>query len=169
MDKMYTVTQALQFLNAQFGEYSPQNEETLRRAIRSGRLKAVIRRGKEGSLIQEEDLMAYGRGYALKRQIGKIDLRELTAAKAGEGENEPAHSPQHFLEVVRASQETDLGLTDYKFRLLEAHKAWKIREGQLKLQFQKLESQIEECRQEADLFEKELEEEEFYKNSAWRK
>lgn len=163
MDKMYTVTQALQYLNAQFGEHSPQNEETLRRAIRSGRLKAEVRRGKEGSLIQEEDLMAYGRGYALKRQIGKIDLRELTAAKEGGGENESAHSPQHFLEVVKASQETDMGLTDYKLRLLEAKKAWKTREGQLKLQLQKLESQLEECHQEVELFEKELEEEEFYK------
>ena len=69
MEKNYTVSEGLVLLKQKYFEYAPQNEETLRRAIRSGKLKAQLRRGREGSLIGEKDLLEYGEKYAARRQL----------------------------------------------------------------------------------------------------
>lgn len=160
MNKKYTVTQAIDFLNNKFSGYAPKNEETLRRAIRSGKLKAEIRRGKEGSLIDEEDLLAYGRSYALRLQVSNTDF---AAAKAGGTQLETGESPKCFVEIVKEVQENrTMDFMEYKIRLMEERSRWASKEGGLRAEIQKLQIELDECRMELDLFEKEISAGEYY-------
>ena len=160
MAKQYTVIQAMDFLNKTFSGYAPKNEETLRRAIRSGKLKAEVRRGKEGSLIDEEDLLAYGRSYALRLQVINTDVE---AAKEGGTRLETGESPKRFVDVIKEVQENRaLDLTEYKIRLMETRNRWAAKEGSLRSEIQKLQIELDDCRMELDLFEKEIASGEYY-------
>lgn len=160
MNKQYTVTQAIDFLNKSFLGYAPKNEETLRRAIRSGKLKAEVRRGKEGSLIDEKDLIEYGRGYALRLQVTNTDFE---AAKTGGIQLETDESPKRFIEIIKEVQEANsLELTEYKIRLMEARRKWAAKEGVLRAEIQKLQIELDDCQMELALFEKEISDGEYY-------
>lgn len=153
MGKKYTVTQAILFLNEKFQGFAPQNEETLRRAIRSGRLKAELRRGKEGSLIEEDDLLSYGQNYALRLQVTAPDF---IAAKVEE-RPVPETSLKCFVDVVKDAMEKKIIHTlEYKLRLIEARDRWAEKEGGLKEQMQKLQTELDQCQREMALFENEI-------------
>lgn len=157
MNRQYTVVQAIDFLNEKFSGYAPKNEETLRRAIRTGRLKAQVRRGKEGSLIREEDLLAYGSNYALRMQAANTGIADFRAAKVGDSSLKKVDSCKCFADIIRETQEDNaLDFASYKLRLIELRRQWTVKEGELRAKQDQIQTELKECQMELELFEKEI-------------
>lgn len=153
MEKNYTVAEGLVLLNQKYREYAPQNEETLRRAIRSGKLKAQIRRGREGSLIAEKDLLEYGQNYAARMQL----LGSGFAAKASAVQLSGGQGLKRYVEMMEeALKSGETGKWEFKLRLIEARSRWAERENRLKEQIQKLQAEADQCREEEKLFDQEI-------------
>lgn len=58
--QFYSVAEAVEYLNIHYPKVAPKSEETIRRAIRTKQLKAVMNQGREGHQILEQDLRAFG-------------------------------------------------------------------------------------------------------------
>ena len=58
--QFYSVAEAVEYLNIHYPRVAPKSEETIRRAIRTKQLKAVMNQGREGHQILEQDLRAFG-------------------------------------------------------------------------------------------------------------
>ena len=152
MEKNHTVSEGLVLLKQKYFEYAPQNEETLRRAIRSGKLKAQLRRGREGSVIGEKDLLEYGEKYAARRQL----LGGGFAAKAS-ALAVPDQGLVRYVDLMQEAMETgEAKEWAFKLRLIEARNRWTERESRLKEQIQKLQAEAEQCRREEGLFDQEI-------------
>lgn len=152
LKKTYTVSEAIEFLREEHGRYAPKSEETLRRAIRSGKLKAEVRRGREGSVIDEPDLRAYGKAYALKAKV----LGDTAAAAKSvrkETKDQPKKYVEFMTEAIRSGRTNDWG---FRLSMITERDKWARKEAELKERLQSLQSEADMCRQEKELFDKEI-------------
>lgn len=148
--RYFSVVEALQYLNKMAPGSAPKNEETLRRAIRSGELKAEINRGREGSKIAETDLVAYGRRY-ISRQKGNTMLY-----KTDEAQISGLMLPKTTAEILKNAVLQNESPGMIKIEFLENKRKWAERAASLRVKLQEIENEINMCESEIEAMEYEL-------------
>lgn len=152
----FTVAQAMQYLRELYPDVAPRNEETLRRAIRDGELKAARGFGRNGHRITEDALMEYSEKYAQKLKRYQSRARNMaTPLPTGE---EPQQPPKYTLEEILTMQaENQLpGGAAMRLELLKALKIWEKRRSNVRVEMQKLENELDSIDKEIGLLEGEL-------------
>jgi hypothetical protein len=155
--RTFSVTEALIYLNELIPGLAPKNEETLRRAIRNGELKAEQRLGRGGNKISESDLIEYSKKYISKSFL-KDSKDNLKAALM----NFLPADMLPFQEVmltdvlkhhIDSKGENNLQL---KIQLLEARKRWEKKRNLILLKIQSLENELSICNNEITAFDREI-------------
>lgn len=160
--KTYTVSEAIVFLNKLIPNIAPKSEETLRRAIRNGQLKAQVNLGREGSKILEEDLIAYSEMYKNRVSYNKQAQSKIcgqeNAVNLDMFSNINNNIGSSIVDVLRRyiSDENEKNIDMFKLDLYEKKKYWENKRKSLLKQKQDLESEIESCESEIAAFEKEI-------------
>lgn len=152
----FTVAQAMQYLRELYPDVAPRNEETLRRAIRDGELKADRGYGRNGHRITEEDLNEYSEKYAQKLKRYQSRARNLT--KAVPAEEAESQAPKYTLaELLQMQAQSQLeGDAAMRLEILKALKIWEMRRSNIRVELQKLENELDGVNNEIRLLESEL-------------
>ena len=151
--RYFNVTEAIQYLNKLAPDVAPKNEETLRRAIRSGELPAEVNRGRDGSKIAENDLVAFGRKY-IARQNKKSGVSFST--------NMPLEKisklmlPNTISEILKNAAYSNESPEITKIKLLENIRKWEERAADIKMKIQELENELSICKSEINAMNGEL-------------
>jgi len=155
--RVFNVTEAIIYLNELMPGIAPRNEETLRRAIRNGELKAETNLGREGNKINESDLIAYSKKYAAKAFIknNKANTRFASMSMTP-----PSLMPEEDVTIAdvlkKYLNKTDTSKDLFKIELLENKKKWEEKRNVILTKMQALENELSKCNSEINAFEDEL-------------
>ena len=151
-DRVYSVAEAVEYLNLHYPKVAPKSEETIRRAIRTKQLKAVMNQGREGHQIYEADLKAYGDAkYGKKlKKTGLMVADTIRQVLTSEGE------PGKFYEILKRYMNRELDSAHYKLKLYEEKAKWEEKRKDLLCQKQLLENELERCDSEIQAFNHEI-------------
>ncbi len=158
--KYFSVSEALAYLNHLYPTTAPRNEETLRRAIRSGELKAEQRLGRGGNRINEIDLIEYSKKYQKKALVQNIkinaNLQPVESFSTGLVPNSDFSLSQILKEHISEDGGDNLKLL--KVQLLEARKKWANKRDLTLNKIQLLNNEVSYCNSEIKLIDEELSE-----------
>lgn len=161
-ERVYSVAEAVEYLNVRYPKVAPKSEETIRRAIRTKQLKAVMNLGREGHQILERDLMAFGEsryGKKLKKTgvLAADVLRQaLTPVFGGQSVMPDGKEPGKFCELLKQRIGQELDEAHYKLKLYEEKEKWEEKRKALLCQRQLLENELERCNSEIQAFSSEI-------------
>lgn len=143
--RYFNVTEAIQYLNKLAPDVAPKNEETLRRAIRSGELPAEINRGRDGSKIAENDLVAFGRKYIAKQNkkngasfAGNMPLEKVSKLML----------PSTISEILNNAVYSDESPEITRIKILENKRKWEERAADIRMKIQEFENELSICESE---------------------
>ena len=139
-DRVYSVAEAVEYLNLHYPKVAPKSEETIRRAIRTKQLKAVMNQGREGHQIYETDL----------KKTGLMVADTIRQVLTSEGE------PGKFYEILKRYMNRELDSAHYKLKLYEEKAKWEEKRKDLLCQKQLLENELERCDSEIQAFNHEI-------------
>lgn len=151
--RYFNVTEAIQYLKKLAPDAAPKNEETLRRAIRSGELPAEVNRGREGSKIAENDLVAFGRRYIAKQS--KISGVSFSANMPLEKISKlmlPSTITEILKNAISSNEEYELT----RIKILENKRKWEERAADIKMKIQEFENELSICESEIEAMNGEL-------------
>ncbi len=150
--RVYSVAEAVEYLNLHYPKVAPKSEETIRRAIRTKQLKAVMNQGREGHQIYEQDLKAYGDAkYGKKLKKAGIMVADTLRQALSGGEE-----PGKFYEILKKYISQELDSAHYKLKLYEEKAKWEEKRKNLLCQKQMLENELEQCDSEIQAFNQEI-------------
>lgn len=154
--RIFNVTEALIYLNELLPGIAPRNEETLRRAIRSGELKAETNLGREGNRIKESDLIAFSKKYAAKAFIKNNKANTRFAAMDVIPQsilpNEDVTLADLLKKYLYQTDQKDM----LKIELLENKKKWEDKRNVVLTKIQALDNELTKCNSEISAYENEL-------------
>ncbi len=176
--QFYSVAEAVEYLNIHYPKVAPKSEETIRRAIRTKQLPAVMNQGREGHQILEEDLRAFGEskyGKKLKKAgMAAADALRQAIAPVAEHPAKCASDafcrifsmsqlqlaaeivPGKFYELLKMHMNQELDAAHYKLKLYEEKAKWEEKRKTLLCQKQLLENELERCDSEIQAFNSEI-------------
>lgn len=159
--QFYSVAEAVEYLNIHYPKVAPKSEETIRRAIRTKQLKAVMNQGREGHQILEQDLRAFGEskyGRKLKKAgITAADaLRQAISPVITIPQLTTENIPGKFYELLKMHMNRELDDAHYKLKLYEEKAKWEEKRKTLLCQKQFLENELERCDSEIQSFNGEI-------------
>ena len=159
--QVYSVAEAVEYLNIHYPKVAPKSEETIRRAIRTKQLKAVMNQGREGHQILGQDLKAFGESkYGKKlKKTGVMAADALKQAFAPVLTALPTVAeavPEKFYELLKLHTNQELDGPHYKLKLYEEKAKWEERRKELLCQKQLLENELERCDSEIRAFNSEI-------------
>lgn len=159
--QFYSVAEAVEYLNIHYPKVAPKSEETIRRAIRTKQLKAVMNQGREGHQILEQDLRAFGEskyGKKLKKAgVAAADaLRQAISPVFAMPQMTAESVPGKFYELLKMHMNQELDAAHYKLRLYEEKSKWEEKKKALMCQKQLLENELERCDSEIQAFNSEI-------------
>lgn len=162
--KIYSISEAIGFLAQEYGaENMPTSEETLRRAIRTKKLKVQEDGdpGRKGYSILEEDLRKYGENR-LKRAINRKNRAPSISSSYGVVETAPKREkikPVSFPELFTQYTDGNLSSTDYYKALFSERTKWEkimhdkqLQLAQLNAKMVLLQNEIESCQSAIDAY-----------------
>lgn len=161
-DKFYSVAEAVEYLNIHYPKVAPKSEETIRRAIRTKQLKAVMNQGREGHQIRERDLKAFGElkyGKKLKKTgiVAADALRQVFPPFFPAPQASSENVPGKFYDLLKMHVNQELDALHYKLKLYEEKIKWEEKRKALLCQKQLLENELERCDSEIQAFYSEIE------------
>lgn len=159
--QFYSVAEAVEYLNIHYPRVAPKSEETIRRAIRTKQLKAVMNQGREGHQILEQDLRAFGEskyGKKLKKAgtAAADALRQAIAPVFAMPQLAAEIVPGKFYELLKMHMNQELDAAHYKLKLYEEKAKWEEKRKTLLCQKQLLENELERCDSEIQAFNSEI-------------
>lgn len=159
--QFYSVAEAVEYLNIHYPKVAPKSEETIRRAIRTKQLKAVMNQGREGHQILERDLKAFGEskyGKKLKKAgVAAADaLRQAISPVFPMPQPAAEGVPGKFYELLKMHMNQELDAAHYKLKLYEEKSKWEEKRKALLCQKQLLENELERCDSEIQAFNSEI-------------
>ncbi|MBR3932300.1 MAG: hypothetical protein IKJ68_00115 [Clostridia bacterium] len=142
--RYFNVTEAIQYLNKLAPDVAPKNEETLRRAIRSGELPAEINRGRDGSKIAENDLVAFGRKYIAKQARKQGVANSVSPLEKVSKLMLPSSISEILKNAIYLGEKPEIT----KIKILENKRKWEELAAETKLKIQELENELNICQSE---------------------
>lgn len=151
--RIFSVSEAIAYLNEIMPGFAPKSEETLRRAIRSGDLICERNVGRDGNRIQEADLLEYGKRYK-ERMMARLDRKEDEPAAAGNA----ADGADVYLRDLLKKYATIPGHnpTSIKIDLLETRMKWMEKRNMVLSRLQVLQNELSVCDSEIRALESEI-------------
>jgi hypothetical protein len=149
--RVFSVNEAVVFLNEIQPGYAPKSEETLRRAIRSGELVCDRNLGRDGNRIQEDDLLDYGKRYK-ERMLSRLSKKE-EESDAASAEGSEVYLRDLLKKFAGASAQDQ---TAIKIELLEARMRWNEKRSGILSRLQALQNELSVCDSEIRALEGEL-------------
>lgn len=149
--KVFSVTEAIVYLNEVMPGYAPKNEETLRRAIRSGELVCERNVGRDGNRIQEANLLEYGRKYR-DRMLSRLSKKDEEPAAGGSDD-----SVVYLRDLLRKySGSAGYDQMAVKIEMLEARTRWLEKRNGILSRLQALQNELSVCDSEIRALEGEI-------------
>lgn len=152
--RVFTISEALVYLNTILPGVAPKNEETLRRAIRSGELKAEVSLGRAGSRIKEEDLLEYCKKYT---RNGLLTPRNESVLMKIVLQDKNLVGIPSLLELVTSfGERCETDKINYKIKLLESRNLWNERRIVIQKNIDQLQIELQKCQDEMKAFDIEI-------------
>lgn len=154
--RTFNISEALVYLNTLLPDSAPKNEETLRRAIRNGELKAEVSAGRAGSKIKEEDLLEYSKKYeksSFSTFLPKVEnpLMKMVI------QDKNLHEIPHLIDIMVAfGQRSETDRIGYKIKLLENRKLWDEKRIAIQKNLDQLMIELQKCQDEINALDVEI-------------
>jgi hypothetical protein len=154
--RTFNISEALVYLNTILPNSAPKNEETLRRAIRNGELKAEVNPGRVGSKIKEEDLLEYSKKYTKSGIVVSLPRTENPLMKMVLQDKNLTEIPRLLDVMVAVGQRSDLDRISYNIKLLETRNMWDEKRIAIQMNIDQLMIELQKCQDEINAFDVEI-------------
>lgn len=154
--RTFNVSEALVYLNTLLPNSAPKNEETLRRAIRNGELKAEVNAGRVGSKIREEDLLEYSKKYDKGGLSSGFTKIENPLLKIVLQDRNLMEIPRLLDVMVAFGQRCETDRIGYKIKLMETRNLWDDKRIEIQKNIDQLVIELQKCQDEINAIDVEI-------------